>query len=645
MLPDLRWNIDYNISALVLLLIVVSSFFARKNLPLRLNRIYRNLLLLSLGSVLFDTMTVFLISWHQLFPQSLITAVNLIYLLCVNAIPPVFLLYVHEVTGIPRHRHGIRHAWWFLPVVISAVSLLITPWTGFVFTYDSSGMYGWGPGMLFLYGVSEYFILISLAYTIRYRRVIGWSHFAVMLFFIVAGVVAVFIQILLKNQLVVGFTSAVSMLLLYMSLQSPDQGTDLPTGVFNRSAFLTMLNIRLSRKVPFVVLALAIDDFKFINNTFGIVNGDALIRMLAHWLRALSPDKQVYRIGGDQFALFYSGTVSEAQSLLETLQDRLEHPWSINTVSVTLSACTVVLSYPEDARSVEDVVDGIDFSIHAGKKQRKGATVFTRDLSVKPGMRAVAVEKAVRRAIRNDSFAVFFQPIYSIKKKCFCSVEALIRLKDEELGVIPPDEFIPLAEKNGLILEIGSQIFTKVCRQVMALDLPGLGIEFVEINLSAVQCMQQDLAAALLSIMRQTGIDPSIVNLEVTETTAVNSPEALARSMTALIKEGVSFSLDDYGSGYSTIDYITSYNFRLVKIDKSIVWSFLDNPKASIVLTHTINMLKDLDMHIVAEGVETLEQSDALSAMGCDYLQGYYYSRPLSCEDIVPFLKNPSLSV
>lgn len=640
MFPFLRWDIDLNLAALVVLGVVLVNFLTRQNLPLRANRTYRTLLLLSLATIVLDTVTAFTLTWHEQVPQVLNWVLNLAFITANSLLAPVFLRFVQIVTRNLEDRPWARAAL-FSPLLPVLALIAASPWTGWVIAFDSSGVYGWGPFMPLLYGIAEYFILASLVTLIVRRRRLSTRHWWVLLFFILASLGAVVLQFLVPQVLVIGFITSLSMLLLSLSLQNPEQGIDIPTGIFNRASFMTLLEMTLQSRRPFTLLALALDDFKFINNTFGITNGDTLIRLVAEALRAADPRQLVFRLGGDQFVLILEGSQDEAEGVLNRLRQRFHQPWDLNRLKVRLSACWAVLAVPQDAHTGEDIVDGLDFSLLEAKRQGKDSLVYTRDLAFKPGRRAIEVEKALRRALKHETFSIVFQPIYSVEAQRFVSLEALVRLKDEHLGSIPPDEFIPLAEKNGLIVELGAQVFRKICGLIRDLDLTRRGIEFVEINLSAVEVMEDTLAEALLGIIRETGVDPRSLNLEITETTAVNSPEALLRTMRTLGEAGISFSLDDYGTGYSTIDAITSYNYRLVKLDKSLVWSFLANPKAEIVMTHTVRMLKDLNLKIVAEGVETREQAEVLKAMGCDYLQGYYYSRPLPEEELAAFLSSP----
>jgi EAL domain-containing protein (putative c-di-GMP-specific phosphodiesterase class I) len=197
------------------------------------------------------------------------------------------------------------------------------------------------------------------------------------------------------------------------------------------------------------------------------------------------------------------------------------------------------------------------------------------------------------------------------------------------MGYLNPEEFIPMAEKNGMILKIGEFVFRTVCQMMARERIWEKGIDYIEVNLSVVQCMQEDICEMLYGIMDEYEVPYSCINLEITET--VLSKDILWDTMERMVVGGVTFSLDDYGTGYSNLTNILKYPFHIVKLDKSMVWSAMEDERAMLALKHTVAMVLDLDMYIVAEGVETEEMVKTLTELGCEYLQGYYFSRPV-CE-------------
>ena len=259
-------------------------------------------------------------------------------------------------------------------------------------------------------------------------------------------------------------------------------------------------------------------------------------------------------------------------------------------------------------------------------------------------VRIDSIRTAVRNAVMNGGFEVYYQPIYSTAKKKIIAAEALVRLNDPQLGFISPEVFIPMAEKEGFILDIGEFVFESVCRFIRDGNVCEKGIEYIEVNLSTVQCMQYRLADRFIRIMKDYDVKPQNIILEITETAAVGSPVNLIRNVDTFSSNGVKFALDDYGTGYSNLSYVYALPFDCVKIDKSILWSSLDNPKAYATLKNTFYMLQQLGTEIVMEGVETIAHIDKLLELKCDYFQGYYFSKAVPGVEFLEYLNNFSLS-
>ena len=246
------------------------------------------------------------------------------------------------------------------------------------------------------------------------------------------------------------------------------------------------------------------------------------------------------------------------------------------------------------------------------------------------------------RALANRSFDVFYQPIYSIKERRFVSAEALVRLRDKKYGYVSPDLFIPAAEKNGAIYQIGEFVFEEVCKFLKSPEFSELGLDCVEINLSVAQCMQPDLAKHLIQIAKKHDVNPRLINLEITETAVENSREVMLNNLKELEAAGFRLSLDDYGIGYSNIQRIATLPLDIVKLDKTFV-DRVQQDNMQIILSNTIRMLKDLNLQIVVEGVETAEQLEYISGLHCDYIQGFYFSRPLPKKEFTSFIEKQIL--
>ena len=244
----------------------------------------------------------------------------------------------------------------------------------------------------------------------------------------------------------------------------------------------------------------------------------------------------------------------------------------------------------------------------------------------------------LENAITNHEFEIYYQPIYSIQEKRFHSAEAVLRLNTKKYGFISPELFIPAAEKSGAIHRIGMIVMESVCEFIGSEEFKNLDLDYIEVNLSPVQCMDSNLSARMFQIIKKNHVLPCQLNLEITETASGEIQNVILQNITQLHHAGISLSLDDFGTGYSNMKRIASLPFTIIKLDKTLT-DLENNPNLMIVLENVIKMIKALNMKIVVEGIETEELVQKFSQLGCEYIQGYYYSKPLTKEKFISFLK------
>jgi EAL domain-containing protein (putative c-di-GMP-specific phosphodiesterase class I) len=250
-----------------------------------------------------------------------------------------------------------------------------------------------------------------------------------------------------------------------------------------------------------------------------------------------------------------------------------------------------------------------------------------------------SMKNEIIRAMEENRVEVFYQPIYSTSERRIVSAEALVRIRNVDGSILPPGEFIPIAEETGLIAGLGERVFEKVCQFLKESPALQLGIHYIEVNLSVAQCEQRDLAERYIRIMEQNQIEPWWINLEITETASVQTKNMLLKNMDELINFGVSFSLDDFGNGQSNLDYIIDMPVSVMKLDMNMIRAYFEDLKARFVVQATIRMAHDMDLMVVAEGVETKEQLDTMAEQKIDYIQGYYFSKPLPADEFIAYLE------
>lgn len=308
---------------------------------------------------------------------------------------------------------------------------------------------------------------------------------------------------------------------------------------------------------------------------------------------------------------------------------------------ISLNEVMITLHYPRDFCSLAEYRALYGYLLEAAQNSGKQIFFEVDEAVKKDYYRRNKVEQAVDRAITENRFEVYYQPIYSLKEKCVVSLEALVRLKDEKLGAIPPDEFIPLTEQNGTITQISEIVLEECCRFLAkhVLPNPSLGIRTIHVNIAAAQCLNRNLKESILPVLERYHVPTHMITLELTERTAIEAPKLMLWHMQEFGKIGMGFAMDDYGNGNSNCSYLIRFPFREIKIDKDMTWSYFENPTAKIVIENEIKTIQKLGLPLIMEGVEKKEQSDALEALGVDMIQGYYYGKPMPETECLRYIR------
>ena len=331
----------------------------------------------------------------------------------------------------------------------------------------------------------------------------------------------------------------------------------------------------------------------------------------------------------------FTGLCKHSAYAASLINDALHQTVKIDKFDLNLIPYVCLAKCPEDIDNFQSLISfGTDFHEklpYNGEVIHADGSTVKRMVSLLTGMDSI-----IERALANHGFHVYYQPIYSIEKKRFVSAEALLRLIDEKEGFISPEIFIPAAEKSGAIHKIGDYVLTEVFQFIASSEYKKLGLEYIEINLSVSQCMHHGLADSILESMNRYGVSSNQVNLEITESAASYDQSVMSENLEQLSAAGLTFSLDDYGTGYSNMYRIAALPLKIVKLDKTFVNN--QNSKMWTILQNTVRMIKDLNMEIVVEGIETEEMVKKFSDLKCDFIQGYFFSKPIPQREFVEFI-------
>jgi diguanylate cyclase (GGDEF)-like protein len=427
---------------------------------------------------------------------------------------------------------------------------------------------------------------------------------------------------------------------------------DALTGLPNRLMFKDHLDAALARadaeNTALHVIFIDLDRFKDINDSLGHNIGDQLLSAVAERLSAqVREAEMIARLGGDEFIVALSDRCDGSRSVfatIERIQAALAQPFSLSGVQLQVSASIGVSSFPADGADAQTLLKNADIAMYGAKQRGKNTyQLYLRQMSMSLQKR-VEMEACLRHAVANNEFELFYQPRVDLSSNHCTGVEALIRWNSPTLGRVMPGDFIPLAEEMGTIVEIGEWVLREACRQAAEWRDGGLGDIHVAVNVSARQFADRRLQHCILDALGKAGLPGDRLELELTESTVMRHPEQAVRWLNSIKKTGVRLSIDDFGTGYSSLAYLNRFPIDTVKIDRSFVSSLPDSHCDAQITSAVIALGHSLGLTVIAEGAETQAQIDFLRKEGCDEVQGYFFSRPLSAGDMRVFLGQPAQS-
>ncbi len=417
--------------------------------------------------------------------------------------------------------------------------------------------------------------------------------------------------------------------------------TDLP----NRA--LLLIELEKARKyadannTKLAVIFMDLDNFKDINDLLGHNTGDELIREIAHRLKEnLRSQDFLARLGGDEFVIFIQNVETEGEiyDFCLMLREKILEPFDLNRYRLNISPSMGIAMYPGDSHSGEEMIKNADTAMYRAKNLGKNNIQFFCEGMRTDMLRRLFIESRMRMALKHSRFTLNYQPQISLSTGKIRAFEALVRWTDEELGVLSPAEFIPIAESAGLIVVLGEWILGEACRQAKYFNTGNNEI-LISVNISAVQLKQNDFADMIKRTLKETGLPARFLELEVTETTMISSFDTTIQTLKELRDMGIKVSLDDFGTGYSSLSYLKKLPIDTLKIDKSFV-DDLNNEYGEEKITEAIiSLVHKLDIEVIAEGVETEKQLSYLIQCNCDNIQGYLMSRPVPASDVAKIIE------
>ncbi len=635
-------NLNYfNYCALGVVVVLIMTVLARHMLNGRRNRYFWNLLLVLFCSTVFDILAVNLDNGSGMNLAEKYVAHGG-YLILHSLSVPVYVLYLGCLTD---SMHKIRNNM-LIQLVLAApfvgllLLLLTTPFYHTIFYIDSLGRYVRGSWYGALYIVAAFYICFGVFYAFRFRKLFAKGQFWSMLVIIPVMLAALWVQRNYPLARIEMFAHALGVLFMLFMVQRPEERTDPVTGFGKPNAYATDIDQAISNNKPIRIILINILNYKSLRDILGYNSTNQLMNAVAKKIMELCkselPKADPYYLDRGRFCLVAGKeNFGRIDTATKALNEMLCGDIFLQEMDINLQINLCIISCPEDMNDFQSI---FAFSNEFEEYGRAGRILYAKEI-LRDGRYIIKdIEEIIDNAMNNQRMEVYYQPIYSVKEKRFVSAEALLRLDDEEYGHISPEIFIPVAEKNGVIHQIGTYVLEEVCKFIASDEYKELGVEYIEVNLSVTQCMRNHLADEVLEMLEKYHVRPEQINLEITETAVANSQNIMAENIKKLTAAGIPFSLDDFGTGYSNIRRVATLPLNIVKLDKTFT-DLEDNPKLEIVVKNTVRMIKDMNMKIVVEGIETESLAKLFSDLECEYIQGFFYSRPLTKKDFVSFIR------
>jgi len=627
------YDLSYDLVGFIFLIILTGYFLCRPIFPNLSNKAYRLILIISVISVALNILTAHTINYSSKYSIQLNYVLNTLLFLISWTLP--FVLYQYAII-LTKNKNYFKNKFHTLMIgyyVVQSLIILSTPFTHLVIYFDSNLAYHHGTLYFAMVFINFSILCLSAIIVIVLGQRMPTIQRVIIPFYIAMIIGFDLVQLLYPLLLINGLILSLATFLMFLTLQNPTSYFDALTTNYSRATFLEYLDMLTIRNKPFQIIIIDVDSTATINKTFGEKIGTQIITKTGQKVKWASNNNLTFRIDGDVF-IVVTFSISERDQVLNNLEGEFPFKQKYND-DYTYDA-HVHLNYTNSLQDFEDIDEAYQIIIESIEISKQRNLTLINSGTVDSIKKNRKIETALKNSIDNRDIRIYLQPIINTKSKKITNAEALVRLYDSELGLIMPDEFIPMAEKDGNITKLTPLIIESVCKYLSENDLPD-SFKKVSINLSVIDCLNPNMDKLILSILKKYDINPSRLIFEVTETVASLAPQ-LKATMLNIKAAGSTFALDDFGSGYANLDAVIKLPFDIIKIDRKLLL-LIHNEQYKIMFSGIMNTLHSLNLETVVEGIETEGQAGIVRDVKGTYQQGYLYSKPLSLDDFTKFIK------
>lgn len=629
-------DIQVQCCGIVLLLMLLFFFVRHRRIGLYSERVFFITLMFTLGCLTLDVVSIGAIVNREHLAPILLDMICKAYLVSLIWVGYRAMVYVLcDISGEKFFQQWIKRT--EILVLIESVIVFLNP----IYYYiEGKDMYTYGRSVILTYIFAISYVVATIVITIRSKRIYLRRKIAVNVW-LVFWLIAAGIQFMNNQLLLVGYGISLGMVVIFIALENPESNIDRTYGCFHTHAMMRYFDecYAVGKKISIMFLSMSMESEEYMERE----QIDKALFDIINFLQKKGNAKVFKLMDQDVVAVF--DDMTQMNMTFQEIQDdyyrKQFYPDEENLVPELDFPKSVFVLVPDSTvmRTSTELMALFEYQKMNSISDLRTQVCYVNEILLDDLREKTAIKKEMMQAIEDDRVEVFYQPIYSTKRKKFVAAEALVRIRKTDGSLIPPGKFIPIAEETGIVKQLGEIIFEKVCENLKEGKQQRLGIEYIEINLSVVQFEIRTLAERFIKIMEKHQIDPSWINLEITETASIQTKQNMLENMQRLIKYGVNFTLDDFGNGQSNLDYMIDMPVEIVKLDMIMTQAYFENLKAKCVVEAVVEMVHNMNLRMVAEGVETEEQLAEMERIGIDYIQGYLFSKPVDKNEFIAFLE------
>ncbi|MBO4495558.1 MAG: EAL domain-containing protein [Clostridiales bacterium] len=658
------------VSALLFLLAIMGRFISNRQLPILQNRIFSLALWVGMSDIVFHILSALIVSHLDLFAMPFAYTVISIFYMLELFFPSMMVLYVFSLSRSLKKSNIGNIALAMMPTAICALTIILNPiMQGFF--YFSGNTFYLGRAFAFLHLVTIFDVVICVLYVVLKREQVPSGSVATVLSLSLLACAAVATRMQFIGWMASSVCIALGLLFMYFIIQKPEEKVDNLTGLLNLDAMISYIDELVSRDAHYHVLVVKVENVRRINAIFGYTVGSLTLQCVADFLSTFSPDLKersrlrknadkyscsetetqlgdarklektlpsawAFRLMSNQFAIV-STNEETSENVAKSIHQRFQQPWTIRGLELQLMETMLDLGKTSSFSSGEELYKVVELMLPTVPK---GDTVTMSESVLNRVERQISIERELTSAIKEGKLEVNLQPIFSVEEGKFTVAEALVRFTHSEFGMVEPSEFIPIAEKYGLIAAIDEFVLRSVCAFLRDSDAEkALQLKSVSMNVSVTELAASAFSKKVCEIVDEYQIPHEKIVFDITESATTTSYLLMAENMQILADKGFRFALDNFGSGFANVVNLTSLPFSVVKIDRCMLTAAEESSREKIIFENAIDVFRKMQMITVVQGAEKKSHTDLCIRSSADYVQGFYYARPMNFEDYSAFVR------